>query len=60
MVSDDDLKMYEEYLRITELAGTVPQEQKEVLYMKCIDGLKFGEIADILELPEATIKSRYR
>ena len=60
MVSDDDLKMYEEYLRITELAGTLPQEQKEVLYMKCIDGLKFREIADILELPEATIKSRYR
>ena len=60
MVSDDDLKMYEEYLRITALACTLPPEQREVLYMKCIDGLKFREIADILELPEATIKSRYR
>ena len=60
MVSDDDLKMHEEYLRITKLAGTLPQEQKEVLYMKCIDGLKFREIADILELPQATVKSRYR
>ena len=59
-VQDDDLKMYEEYLRITELAGTLPQEQKEILYMKCIDGLKFREIADILELPQATVKSRYR
>ena len=60
IVSDDDLRMHEEYLRITELAGTLPQEQKEILYMKCIDGLKFREIADILELPQATGKSRYR
>ena len=60
MVSDDDLKMHEEYLRITKIAGSLPQEQKEVLYMKCIDGLKFREIADILELPQATVKSRYR
>ena len=60
IVSDDDLKMHEEYLRITELAGTLPQEQKEILYMKCVDGLKFREIADILEIPQATVKSRYR
>ena len=60
IVSDDDLKMHEEYLRITELAGTLPQEQKEILYMKCIDGLKFREIADIMEIPQATVKSRYR
>ena len=60
MISDDDLKMYEEYLRITALARTLPPEQREVLYMKCIDGLKFREISDILDFPEATVKSRYR
>lgn len=60
MVSDDDLKMYEEYLRTTALARTLPLEQREVLYMKCIDGLKFREISDILDIPEATVKSRYR
>ena len=60
MVSDDDLKMYGEYLRITALARTLPPEQREVLYMKCIDGLKFREISDILDIPEATVKSRYR
>ena len=59
-VQDDDLKMYEEYLRITALARTLPPEQREVLYMKCIDGLKFKEISDILDIPEATVKSRYR
>ena len=56
----DDLKMYEEYLRITALARTLPSEQREVLYMKCIDGLKFREISDILDISEATVKSRYR
>ena len=60
MVSDDDLKMHEEYLRITALARTLAQEQREVLYLKCIDGLKFREISDILDIPEATVKSRYR
>ena len=60
MVSDYDLKMYEEYLRITAFARTLPPEQREVLYMKCIDGLKFREISDILDIPEATVKSRYR
>ena len=59
-VQDDDLKMHEEYLRITALARTLPQEQREVLYMKCIDELKFREISDILDIPEATVKSRYR
>ena len=59
-VQDDDLKMHEEYLRITVLARTLPPEQREVLYMKCIDGLKFREISDILDIPEATVKSRYR
>ena len=60
MVSDADLKMYEEYLRITALARTLPPAQREVLYMKCIDELKFREISDILDIPEATVKSRYR
>ena len=59
-VPDEDVKMYEEYLRITALARMLPSEQREVLYMKCIDGLKFREISDILDIPEATVKSRYR
>ena len=60
VVPDEDVKMYEEYLRITALARTLPPEQREVLYMKCIDGLKFREISDILDISEATVKSRYR
>ena len=60
MVSDDDLKMHEELLRFMALARTLPPEQRYVLYMKCIDGLKFREISDILDIPEATVKSRYR
>lgn len=36
----------------------IPEEQKEVVIMKEFQGLKFIEIAEILELPINTVKSR--
>lgn len=36
----------------------IPAEQREVILMKEYEGLKFREIADILELSENTVKSR--
>lgn len=48
-----------------ELSGAVaaaleriPTEQREVLVMKEFEGLKFREIAAILNCPESTVKSR--
>ncbi len=38
--------------------GLLPAEQREVILMKEFQGLKFHEIADILELPLSTVKSR--
>lgn len=38
--------------------GVLPPEQREVILMKEYQGLKFHEIADILELPLSTVKSR--
>ena len=35
-----------------------PPEQREVLVLKEFEGLKFREIADILDCPESTVKSR--
>lgn len=37
---------------------TLPDEQRTVIILKEYEGLKFREIADILEEPESTIKSR--
>lgn len=38
----------------------VPDDQREVFLMREIEGLKFREIADILGVPENTVKSRMR
>ncbi len=38
--------------------GDLPAEQREVLIMKEFEGLKFREIAAILDCPESTVKSR--
>ena len=59
-VSDDDISMHEEYLRISKLLEGLSDEQQEVVRLKCTDGLKFREIAKILGIPEATAKSRFR
>ena len=57
---NDDQQIHEEYLRISNLLSTLSNEQAEIVRLKCYDGLKFREIAKILEIPEATAKSRYR
>jgi RNA polymerase sigma-70 factor (ECF subfamily) len=36
----------------------LPREQREVLFLKEYEGLKFREIADVLGVPESTVKSR--
>jgi len=36
----------------------IPSEQREVLILKEFEGLKFREIAEILDCPESTVKSR--
>jgi RNA polymerase sigma-70 factor (ECF subfamily) len=36
----------------------LPEEQRTVIIMKEYEGLKFREIAEVLELPENTVKSR--
>ena len=57
---NEDWQIHEEYLRINRLLATLSDEQAEIVRLKCYDGLKFREIAKILEIPEATAKSRYR
>jgi RNA polymerase sigma-70 factor (ECF subfamily) len=39
------------------LRGLAP-EQREVVFLKEYEGLKFREIADVLGCPESTVKSR--
>ena len=55
-----DRDIDEEFRRVSRLLNGLPLEQAETLRMKCYDGLTFRQIAEIHEIPEATVKSRYR
>ncbi|NPD91745.1 RNA polymerase sigma factor [Xylanibacter muris] len=56
--TDDDFTV--EYHRITRLMDVIPSEQAEVISLRTIGGKSFGEIAGILNIPESSVKSRFR
>jgi RNA polymerase sigma-70 factor (ECF subfamily) len=45
---------------LLELANRLPEEQKEVMFMKIFDGLTFREIGSACGISENTAASRYR
>ena len=59
-VPDDEREMRAEYERVAGLLSALPDEQAEVLRMRCYDALPFALIAEITDSSEATVKSRYR
>ena len=46
--------------RLEDALQALPEEQREVFLLREVEGLKFREIAEILNLPANTIKSRMR
>ncbi len=68
-VSDIDMQAFEsreaelirqeEYRRINALLDSIPGEQAEIVRFRFVDGLHFQQIADILDLPLTTVKSRF-
>lgn len=58
--NDADKNIQEEFLRISRLLDDLPIEQAEIVRMKCYDNLTFRQISELEEIPEATVKSRYR
>lgn len=45
-------------LAVEAALGRLPEEQREAVILKVYEGFKFDEIAEILECPASTIKSR--
>jgi len=45
---------------LRDALGALPPEQREVFLMRELEGLKFREIAEVVGVPENTIKSRMR
>jgi len=63
--TESDVATPDERLQQKELGSiiqkallTIPDEQRTVIILKEYEGLKFREIAEILEEPESTVKSR--
>lgn len=50
----------EEYHRLETILNELPNEQSETIRLKVFDDLSFVEIAEILEVPVTTIKSRFK
>lgn len=59
-VSDPDavIERREKSAAVLAALREIPDEQREVLILKEFQGLKFREIAEILDLPTSTVKSR--
>ena len=51
----EDLKV-----RIAAAVEELPEEQKDVFLMRHVQGMKFKEIAEVVGVPENTVKSRMR
>jgi RNA polymerase sigma-70 factor (ECF subfamily) len=44
--------------KVWEIIGTLPDEQREVLLLVCVEGLSYNEAAEVLEVPAGTVMSR--
>lgn len=47
-------------VRITAAVEELPEEQREVFLMRQLQGMAFKDIADVVGVPENTVKSRMR
>lgn len=57
---NQDKDLLKEYYRYNLLLEGLPQEQSEVIRLRCYDGLKFSVISEITGVKESSVKSRYR
>ena len=55
----EEVEAQEEFKRIERLLSRLPEQQSEVIRLHIHAGLKFTEIAETLEQPVTTIKSRF-
>lgn len=60
MVDSEPHNFEQEYILINKLLNTIPQEQSEVIRLHIHGEKTFQEIAEIFDIPEASVKSRYR
>ena len=55
----EEFEAQQEQQRIAQLLGKLPDKQAEVIRLHIHANLKFTEIAEVLEIPATTVKSRF-
>ena len=58
LVSPDPAPALLKEEQVTGALGTLPEAQREVVYLTFYEGLSYGEISRLLGIPEGTVKSR--
>ncbi len=58
--SSEEWIQKEEFKRLENLLDELPEEQADTIRMRVFDELSFVEIAEVLEIPVTTIKSRFK
>ena len=56
----DTVASREEAERLNEALQRLPDEQREVVLLRIYAGMKFGDIADVLQASTKTVESRHR
>lgn len=51
-----DTKM--EFIRVSEAIEKLSQDHRDILTMICIKGMQYAEVAEILDIPVGTVRSR--
>lgn len=61
LMGEDGRRVTEARLELERVRGAMaglPQEQREVLMLVCVEGLRYREAADALDIPVGTVMSR--
>lgn len=61
MAGEDGRKTTEDRLHVAEVQramASLPEEQRSVLMLVCVEGMRYREVAAALDIPEGTVMSR--
>lgn len=61
IMGEDGRKTTEDRLHLADVhrvMATLPEEQRAVLLLVCVEGMRYREVAEALDIPEGTVMSR--
>ncbi|MFN3663550.1 RNA polymerase sigma factor [Yoonia sp.] len=61
IIGSDGRATTEAHLHLAEVRramASLPEEQRAVLMLVCVEGMRYREVAEVLDIPEGTVMSR--